>query len=160
MPSLVVPVSFCSAPPEPSSAWLRRNSPASVMRFLSQRRRGRLWLARPGQPNSMPLGASGGSASSTSRCARAKSALAKVFTLVMPCLNSPSFTLSALSGALRFRAEPKFRVGEATAAQQPLPRASQRFVGPDQQPGGCCRAPANRSVKGTSRKRAAPYVER
>jgi hypothetical protein len=108
----------------------------------------------------MPSSASGRSASSASRLAGAKSALAKVFTPVIPCLNSPSFTLGAPSGALRIRAEPKFRVGNATAAQQSLPRASQRFFRQNQQPGGWCKAPANRSVKGTSRKRAAPYVER
>ena len=71
-----------------------------------------------------------------------------------------SLTVEAPSWALRIRAEPKFRVGEATAARQPLPRASQRFVSQIKQPGGSCRAPANPSVKGTSRKRAAPYVER
>jgi hypothetical protein len=84
----------------------------------------------------------------------------KVFTFVMPCLNSPSFTVDAPSGALRRRAEPKLKVGGATAALQPLPRASQRFVSQVKQPGGSRKAPANPFVKGTSRKRAAPYVER
>ena len=110
----------------------------------------------------MPSSASGNSASSASRYAGAKSALTTVFTLVMPCLNSPSITLSAPSWALRIRAEPEFKVGGATAAQQPLPRASQRLVGQRKQPGRSCRAPANPFVEGTSygKPQSAPHVER
>jgi hypothetical protein len=80
----------------------------------------------------------------------------------MPGLSSSSSTVSAPSWALRSRAEPKFSVGGATAAKQPLPRASQRLVSQSKQPAGSFKAPANPSVKGTpcGKPQAAPYLER